>query len=173
LSVVILSLIASLLRTAEQCKAKKVEIRVALLHVPRFPTNYVMETFIKRMKIKSLSPEQGKELMDLRSTVPQESINLRQAIIEFQASVQDEGNLQVYEVGDGVLLLQKLAIVRFWAGLGQEHTGKISTCLFSSDTDFEAALKSLRPAGDTATTTHIGSANPLRKLSRIFRRENY
>jgi hypothetical protein len=41
LSVVILSLIASLLRTAEQCKAKKVEIRVALLHVPRFPTNYV------------------------------------------------------------------------------------------------------------------------------------
>jgi hypothetical protein len=42
LSVVILSLIASLLRTAEQCKAKKVEIRVALLHVPRFPTNYVI-----------------------------------------------------------------------------------------------------------------------------------
>jgi hypothetical protein len=38
---VILSLIVLLLRTAEQCKAKKVEIRVALLHVPRFPTNYV------------------------------------------------------------------------------------------------------------------------------------
>jgi hypothetical protein len=40
LSVVILSLIASLLRTAEQYKAKKVEILVALLHVPRYPTDY-------------------------------------------------------------------------------------------------------------------------------------
>jgi hypothetical protein len=38
---VILSLIALLLRTAEQYKAKKVEIRVALLHVPRFLTDYV------------------------------------------------------------------------------------------------------------------------------------
>jgi hypothetical protein len=38
---VILSLIASLLRTAEQRDTKKVEIRVALLHVPRFPTDYV------------------------------------------------------------------------------------------------------------------------------------
>lgn len=37
----ILSLIASLLRTAEQCKAKKVVCRVALLRVPRYPTDYV------------------------------------------------------------------------------------------------------------------------------------
>jgi hypothetical protein len=43
---VILSLIASLLRTAKQYKAKKVEIRVALLHVPRFPTNYVTGTIM-------------------------------------------------------------------------------------------------------------------------------
>jgi len=41
LRVVILSLIASLLRTAERCNAKKVEICVALLHVPRYPTDYI------------------------------------------------------------------------------------------------------------------------------------
>lgn len=42
MSIVILSLIVSLLRIVEQYKAKKVEIRVALLHVPRFPTDYVI-----------------------------------------------------------------------------------------------------------------------------------
>jgi len=38
---VILSPIASLLQTTKQCKVKKVEIRVALPHVPRYPTDYV------------------------------------------------------------------------------------------------------------------------------------
>ena len=45
----ILSLIASLLRTAERCKAKKIEIRIALLHAPRFPTDYV--TYDNNLKI--------------------------------------------------------------------------------------------------------------------------
>jgi hypothetical protein len=62
---VILSLIASLLRTAEQCKAKKVEIRVALLHVPRFPTNYVISNLdsapgLHRIRHASINTSSGK-----------------------------------------------------------------------------------------------------------------
>ena len=43
LCVIVLCLVASLLRIAEQSTAKEVEIRAALLHVSRFPMDYVTQ----------------------------------------------------------------------------------------------------------------------------------
>lgn len=79
-------------------------------------------------------------------------LSMQEAIVEFQASVQDDSDLEGYMNQEGVLLLQKLAIITSWAIIGSGRRSKISTCLFAPDTEVEKVFQPFTQAGSRRST---------------------